>query len=82
MTIESPSLCEIINGPMDEYGMFNIKPFYEIENEKNGAQFLSQIDDITEQYSEENISNEDTTPPAEQVTEISDDKKKIGKIEL
>jgi len=81
LTIESPSLCEIINGPMDEYGMFNIKPLYDTENIKNSAPFQTQTIDKTEEYSEENIKK-DTIPPVEQETEVTDEKKKIVKIEL
>jgi len=82
LTIESPSLCEIINGPMDEYGMFNTKPHYNIENEKISTPLQTQILDKTEQYSEDSIKNKNTVPPVEEDTEVSDDKKKVVKIEL
>lgn len=81
LTIESPSLCEIINGPMDEYGMFNIKPLYDTENIKTNNPFQTQMLDKTEQYSEEN-KNKDTIPSVDQETEVSNDKKKMVKIEL
>jgi len=81
LTIESPSLCEIINGPMDEYGMFNIKPLYDTENVKTNDPFQTQMLDKTEQYSEEN-KKKDTIPSVDQETEVSNDKKKVVKIEL
>lgn len=81
LTIESPSLCEIINGPMDEYGIFNIKPLSDTENIKTNNPFQTQMLDKTEQYSEEN-KKKDTIPSIDQETEVSNDKKKIVKIEL
>lgn len=82
LTIESSSLCEIINGPMDEYGMFNIKPLNDIENPKINTPLQKEVLDKTEQYSEENMKEKDTIPSVEHETEVSDDKKKIVKIEL
>jgi len=66
---------------MDEYGIFNIKPLYDIENLKINTPFQTQVLDKTEQYSEEN-KKKDTIPPVEPETEVSNDKKKMVKIEL
>jgi len=66
---------------MDEYGIFNIKPLYDIENIKINTPFQTQMLDTTEQYSEEN-NKKDTIPPVEKETEVSNDKKKMVKIEL
>jgi len=82
LTIESPSLCEIINGPMDEYGMFNINSLNDIENKKINTPFQTQVVDKTEQNSDENMEKKDTIPSVDHDTEVSDDKKKIVKIEL
>ena len=67
---------------MDEYGMFNIKSLYDLENIKISTPFQTQILDKTEKYSEENIKKKDTIPPVGQETEVADDKKKMVKIEL
>lgn len=67
---------------MDEYGMFDIDPLYDISNLKIISPLLqTQATDKTEDNSEENI-RKDIIPPVEQETEVSDDKKKIVKIEL
>lgn len=76
LTIESPSLCEIINGPIDEYGIFNIKPRSDIPSEKLKPQF-----DDTQNY-EENVQKKGTISDVDQESEKSDDSKKMGKIEL
>lgn len=82
MTIESSSLCELINGPIDEYGMFEIDPLYDSSDLKIvSPPFQTQAIDKTKDNSEENI-RKDTISPVEQETEVSDDKKKIVKIEL
>lgn len=78
LTIESPSLCEIINGPMDEYGIFNIKPRSTIPSEKLKPQF----EDNVQQHYEENVQKKDSITDIDQETEKSDDSKKMGKIEL
>lgn len=82
LTIESSSLCDLINGPVDEYGMFEIEPLNDSSNLKiSNPPFQTQAIDKTEDSSKENI-RKDIIPPVEQETEVSDDKKKIVKIEL
>jgi len=67
---------------MDEYGMFEIEPLNDSSNLKIiSPPFQTQAIDKTEDNSKENI-RKDTIPPVEQETEISDDKKKIVKIDL
>lgn len=82
LTIESPSLCELINGPMDEYGIFTIKPRSYINSDKSSSLSKIQFEDKVEENVEEHIQVEDTAPLIKQDDEVSEDKKEIGKIEL
>lgn len=67
---------------MDEYGIFEIEPLYDYSNLKSFTPpFQTQDIEKSKDNSEENI-RKDTIPPVEQETEVSDDKKKIVKIEL
>lgn len=78
LTIESPSLCELINGPMDEYGIFDLNSGFNNKNEQSSSSARVEHD----VHPKENAQKKDTNKPAEQDTEVSNDKKKIDKIEL
>lgn len=80
LTIESPSLCELINGPMDEYGIFNIESNSDIKDEPS-ILLKPQTEDTTELHFEEDTQKTNTVS-VEQETEVTNDKKKMGKIEL
>jgi len=90
LTIESPSLCELINGPMDEYGLFTVKPRSYINSEKSSSSSKTESEDKVEKSVEDrvqvkvynlHVKVKDTVPPVEQDTEVSKEKK-TGKIEL
>jgi len=81
LTIESPSLCELINGPMDEYGIFKLKPQSDTKGEISSTSktnFEHKIEGNVIKH-EQKI---DTTTPVEEETEVSNNKNKLGKIEL
>lgn len=82
LTIESPLLCELINGPMDEYGIFSIKPRSYINSDKSSSSSKTQFEDETKQIVEDQVQVKDMAPLAEQDAEVSEDKKEINKIEL
>lgn len=82
LTIESPSLCEIINGPLDEYGIFNLKSSYNIKNEKIKITSEKEEEDKLKQHIEEHVLRKETFHPSEQEIDESDKKKKMSKIEL
>lgn len=64
---------------MDEYGIFNIKSHSNIKDEPS---ILSkQVEDTLEIHFEEDAQKTNKVS-AEQETEVTDDKKKMGKIEL
>ncbi|VVC39640.1 Hypothetical protein CINCED_3A018497 [Cinara cedri] len=74
LTIESPSLCELINGPIDEYGLFKVKDKksdnilkYKFEDNTD-----PKLDDFTEKR---------TVDSTEKETE-NEENKKLSKIEL
>lgn len=79
LTIESPSLCELINGPIDEYGIFIIKPRSDTQNKKSSSLSKSELEDKTEPYIDEHAQTEDTILSVGQDT---NKKKKMDKIEL
>lgn len=76
LTIESPSLCELINGPTDEYGIFTIKPRSNIQNEESKKSFKSKPEDKTEYHAR----TESTIIPIKQDNDVK--KKLVEKIEL
>lgn len=78
LTIESPSLCELINGPMDEYGIFDLNNSFDNKNEQSSSSARVEHDI----HPKENVQKKDTNTPPEQDTKVSDDKKKFDKIEL
>lgn len=78
LTIESPSLCELINGPMDEYGIFDLNSNFDNKNEQSSSSARVEHD----VHLKENVQTKDTNTLTEQDTKVSDDKKKIDKIEL
>lgn len=81
LTIESASLCEIINGPIDEYGIFLTKPpSSNKSDEKKSSKTL--FEETVEQYFDKHVQSKDTTPLVEEETEVSKDKKEMGKLEL
>lgn len=78
LTIESPSLCKLINGPIDEYGIFIINPDSDIKNKGSSSSSKSELID--------KMLNIDEHPQTEStihyVEKNNDDKKKMNKIEL
>ncbi|XP_025413896.1 endoplasmic reticulum lectin 1 isoform X2 [Sipha flava] len=82
LTIESPSLCEIINGPLDEYGIFNLKLRHGNKNEKIKITSEKEEEDKLKQHIEEHVLRKEVFHPLEQEAEESDKKKKLSKIEL
>jgi endoplasmic reticulum lectin 1 len=82
LTIESPSLCEIINGPLDEYGIFNLKLHHGNKNEKIKITSEKEEEDKLKQHIEEHVLRKEVFHPLEQEAEESDKKKKLSKIEL
>jgi len=81
LTIESPSLCELINGPMDEYGIFKLKP----QSDTKGEISSTSKTNFEHKIEENVIKHEqkiDTTTPVKEETEVSNNKNKLGKIEL
>lgn len=77
MTIESPSLCDLINGPIDDNGIFIIEPHSDVKNEKMTLMKTQSDDDKTENHFEESVQKIEIPND-----EVSNDKKKLGKIEL
>lgn len=78
LTIESPSLCELINGPMDEYGIFDLNSDFDNKNKQSSSSAQVEHD----AHTKENVQKKDTNIRVEQDTKVSGDKKKIDKIEL
>lgn len=78
LTIESPSLCEIINGPLDEHGMFNVKPKSIIGNVEVDSS-SSKLEDNSRLI--EHAQEKDSVH-VDQETEVSSNEKKLPKIEL
>lgn len=81
LTVESPSLCELINGPIDEYGLFKKK--------SNTNDSVKKIDSEIKTKSEDNlaVSPEDIEKAVlsvqmEEETEENDENKKLFIIEL
>lgn len=73
LTIESPVLCELINGPMDEHGIFIIKTDSDLKNEENSSSTqVGENDHLQEHVQKTNIVAKQKT----------DNKKKTNKIEL
>lgn len=64
---------------MDEYGIFNIKSHFNVKNEDSSSS-KTLFHDKTEQHLEEEVQK--NTVIIEQEPEITEDKKKLGKIEL
>lgn len=77
LTIESPSLCDLINGPIDDNGIFIIEPHSDIKNEKISSLKTQFDDDNTGNHFEENVQKIEGSNDEE-----SNDKNKLDKIEL
>lgn len=67
---------------MDEYGIFNLKPRYNIKNEKIRITSEKEEEEKLKQHIEEHVLRKQVFPPVEPEAEESDEKKKTGKIEL
>lgn len=65
---------------MDEYGIFNIKSHSNIKNEPSSLS-NPQAEETRELHLEEDTQKTNTVS-IERETEITDDEKKMGKIEL
>jgi len=70
-----------MNGPIDEYGIFNTKPLSSVKSDESGSSSKTQLEDKMEQHFAQYVKVKDTTP-VKQETEVSKDKKKMGKMEL
>lgn len=65
---------------MDEYGIFKLESHSNIKDEPSNLS-KPQTEDTTELHFEKDTQKTNTVS-VEQETEVTDDKKKIGKIEL
>lgn len=74
LTVESAALCEIINGSINDYGIF--APRQLDKNDEINKWFNVEVKEKLEQYYIESGLMQDTTPPIEQETKVSEDKKK------
>lgn len=82
LTIESPSLCELINGPIDDYGIFLLNQQVDNNEENNSDSLKTNFVDKTDQYFERYEEEKYKLSSVEHEIEVSDDKKKKSKIEL
>lgn len=80
LTIESPSLCELLNGPMDEYGLFIKKS--NTNDEKIDSEIKTKSEDNLAISPEDFIDKSVLSVQMEEETEENDENKKLFIIEL